>query len=242
MGAAENAPPLRLAAIGDVHAGRDDTEALRGLFREIAEKADVLALCGDLTNLGTRAEAEALAAALDRFGRPIVAVLGNHDHEGGDVAAVQEPLRAAGVKFLETETCTIGGVGFAGVKGFAGGFGSLMLSSFGEGEIKGFVQEAVAQALRLETALRSLPNRRRVVVLHYAPIAATVAEEPREIFPFLGSSRLAETIDRFGVTAVVHGHAHKGPFAGHTPGGVPVYNCAAPVAKEGGRPYALLTV
>jgi len=239
---AETNEPLTIAAIGDVHAGKDAVTELRPLFREIAERADVLALCGDLTNLGTRPEAEALAAALEGFGKPVVAVLGNHDHESGTPEAVEEPLRAVGVRFLEHETCTIRGVGFAGVKGFAGGFGRFMLSGFGEAATKAFVHEAVEQALRLETALAGLENKRLCVVLHYAPIAETVAGEPLEIFPFLGSSRLAETIDRFEVAAVVHGHAHHGPFAGKTPRGTPVYNCAAMVKKDTGRPYALLRI
>jgi Icc-related predicted phosphoesterase len=238
-----NGKRLKVAALGDVHASPAEVEALRTLFRQVREEADVMVLCGDLTNLGTAPEAEALASALDRFGKPVIAVLGNHDHESGTPEAVQAPLEAAGVRFLETNTCMIEGVGFAGVKGFAGGFGRFMLSSFGEEPIKAFVAEALQQCLRLETALRKLATDRVVVVLHYAPVVETVLDEPKEIFPFLGSSRLAEVIDRFqGVRAIVHGHAHRGPYAGRTPAGTPVYNCAVQVPKDNGRAYALLEI
>jgi Icc-related predicted phosphoesterase len=117
-----------------------------------------------------------------------------------------------------------------------------MLGPFGEPAIKAFVAEAENEAMRLERSLCALDAERVVVVLHYAPIAATVAGEPSEIFPFLGSSRLGDTIDRFKVSLVLHGHAHHGTYAGKTPKGVPVYNCAATVPKDGGRPYALLRV
>ena len=235
--------PLKVAALGDVHASPAAIEQLRSLFRHVREEADVMVLCGDLTDLGTGAEAEALVSSLEGFDKPGLAVLGNHDHELGTPEAVQAPLEAIGVRFLEAHSCVIEGVGFAGVKGFAGGFGRFMLSSFGEAPIKAFVNEAVQQCLRLETALRKLPSQRVVVVLHYAPVIDTVLDEPKEIFPFLGSSRLAEVIDRFsGVRAIVHGHAHRGPFAGKTPAGTPVYNCAIQVPRDDNRPYALLQV
>jgi Icc-related predicted phosphoesterase len=238
-----NGRRLKVAALGDVHASPSEVDNLRKLFRQVREEADVMVLCGDLTNLGTAPEAEALASALDRFGKPVIAVLGNHDHESGTPEAVQAPLEAAGVRFLETSTCMIEGVGFAGVKGFAGGFGRFMLSSFGEEPIKAFVAEALQQCLRLETSLRKLATDRVVVVLHYAPVVDTVMDEPKEIFPFLGSSRLAETIDRFdGIQAVVHGHAHHGTYEGRTRKGIPVFNVAAQIPKPTGKAYALIEV
>lgn len=234
--------PVRVAGLGDLHVG-PGSPSYRDLFAEISACADVLALCGDLTNLGTEREAHALAEDLRACRIPIVGVLGNHDHECGDPAGVERILGDAGVQFLEHEPVVVGGVGFAGVKGFAGGFGSRMLGSFGEQGIKRFVKETVDEAMRLEAALGSLTTPRKVVVLHYAPVADTVQNEPREIFPFLGSSRLAEVIDHSeGVAAVLHGHAHLGPFKGRTPGGVPVYNCAQTVPKDEGRPYALIEV
>lgn len=235
---------VTIAGLGDLHVGERAPHPYRELFAEIAERAQVLALCGDLTNLGRPHEAEILAEDIRACRIPVVAVLGNHDLESGHGAEIRTVLSQAGLILLDEESPVIHGVGFAGVKGFGGGFGARMLSPFGEDAIKAFVGEAVNEAFHLENALHALAQEtdRLVVALHYAPIADTVEGEPREIWPFLGSSRLAETIDRFPVRAVLHGHAHHGTAHGHTAAGVPVFNCAVPVAKESGRPYALITV
>jgi Icc-related predicted phosphoesterase len=230
----------RIAGLGDLHVDETAARSLRELFAEVSGNADVLALCGDLTNLGKVSEAEILAEELRSCTIPIVGVLGNHDVECGHGAEIIHILHQAGMRSLEDEAHEICGVGFAGVKGFSGGFGKCMLSSFGEEPIKRFVAEAMNEALRLENGLRALRTDRIVAVLHYAPIAATVEGEPAEIYPFLGSSRLAETIDRFDVDAVLHGHAHRGSYTGKTLKGIPVYNCAKPVAKPSGKPYALI--
>lgn len=235
--------PVRVAAIGDLHVSESQKHPYRDLFAEIVERADLLALCGDLTNHGKTREAEVLAEDLRGCRIPVFGVLGNHDHECGQPEVVVRILREAGMKLLEDETYEVGGLGIAGVKGFGGGFDARMLGAFGEAVIKTFVAEAVNEAMRLENALHALTTERSLVVLHYSPIMKTVAGEPPEIFPFLGSSRLAETIDRFStVVAVVHGHAHHGSYAGQTAKGIPVYNCAHEVTKDGGRPYALLTL
>ena len=234
--------PLRVAGLGDLHVSETANSQYRDLFVEISHAADVLALCGDLTNLGTAREAEILARDLRSCTVPVVAVLGNHDLECGHGHEVTRILAEAGVHFVDTQPVEILGVGFAGTKGFAGGFDARMLGSFGEPAIKQFVQEAVNEALHLENSLHMMRTERTVVVLHYSPIAATCEGEPREIFPFLGSSRLAETIDRFPVNAVLHGHAHHGAYSGRTLRGAPVYNCAWTVTKQSGRPYALIEV
>ena len=208
------------------------------LFAEISQCADALALCGDLTNLGKTREAEILAQDLRSCTIPVFGVLGNHDHESGQLQEVVHILQDAGMHFLENQTHELQGVGFAGVKGF----GTRMLSAFGEGAIKRFVAEAVDETMRLENALRMIRSERRVVILHYSPITATLAGEAPELFPFLGSSRLAETIDRYEVNAVLHGHAHHGTYSGATARGIPVYNCAQHVVKENGRPYALIEI
>lgn len=233
---------LTVAAIGDIHVGETSVHPYRELFREISDRADVLVLAGDLTNHGKPREAEVLAEDLRGIGIPVVAVLGNHDYECGHVEEMQHILEQAGVRFLDGNPQEIRGVGFAGVKGFGGGFENRMLDAFGESAIKQFVHEAVNEAMRLESALRQLETERIMVVLHYAPIADTVRGEPPEIFPFLGSSRLAETIDRFHVRAVVHGHAHHGSYSGKTMRGTPVYNVAQTIEKDSGRPYALIEV
>ncbi|WP_029010636.1 metallophosphoesterase family protein [Azospirillum halopraeferens] len=235
---------VRVAAIGDIHVAETAVHPYRDLFAEMAERADVLVLAGDLTNHGKPAEAAVLAEDLRGLSVPVLAVLGNHDLECGEVAAMKEVLVRAGVHFLDENPCEIKGVGFVGVKGFGGGFERMMLDAFGEPAIKQFVSEAVQEAMHLESALRQVEAERSFVVLHYAPIAGTVQGEPPEIYPFLGSSRLAETIDRFHgqVRAVVHGHAHHGRYAGATPRGTPVYNVARTIEKEGGRAYALIEV
>jgi len=236
---------LTVAALGDLHVSEHSAYPYRDLFAQISEAANVLALCGDLTNLGRPHEAEILAEDLRACRIPVVGVLGNHDLETEHGHEVRRILCQAGLRLLDEETVTVDGVGFAGVKGFGGGFGARMLTPFGEGAIKTFVQEAVNEAFHLENALHGLGVEgveRMVVALHYAPIADTVEGEPPEIWPFLGSSRLAETIDRFPVRAVFHGHAHHGRYQGATRMGVPVFNCAIPVLRESGRPYALVEV
>ncbi len=215
------------------------------IAQQISQNADVLALCGDLTHLGLPVEAERLCSELRACRIPVVAVLGNHDYQSGQSEEVKKVLLGAKVTMLEeAETFEMNGVGFAGVKGFGGGFDKHMLTPFGEPSIKGFVNEAVNESLRLEVALNGLRTEKIVVVLHYAPIAATVAGEPPEIFPFLGSSRLAETIDHFDVSAVFHGHAHHGACEGRTTKGIPVYNCCLKLmeATHPERPYALIEV
>lgn len=235
---------LTVAAIGDLHVTDEAGPRFRDIFAEISEAADVLALTGDLTNFGKTHEAELLAEDLRGCTIPVVAVLGNHDYECGQHETVAAILHQAGVTLLDEQATMIEGVGFAGVKGFVGGFGRAELGAFGETAIKVFVDESLNEARKLENQLRTLRTDRVVAVLHYSPIAATVEGEPPEIFPFLGSSRLAAAVDRFGnVKAVVHGHAHRGAFRGETTRGVPVYNCARFVVEaELGRPYALIDV
>jgi uncharacterized protein len=241
----EEPAKVRVAAIGDLHVHQNFTDSYQELFDKISQTADVLALCGDLTHLGLPDEAERLAKDLHACRVPVVAVLGNHDYQSGHVDEVKKILRGAKVVLLEeSETFELNGVGFAGVKGFGGGFDKHMLAPFGEDPIKHFVSEAVNESLRLEVALNSLRTEKAVVVLHYSPIAETVVGEPPEIFPFLGSSRLAETIDHFDVNVVFHGHAHHGTFDGKTMKGTPVYNCSLQLLQKvnPGRTYALVEV
>lgn len=224
---------LRIAAIGDLHVHETFQGFYKEMILEISDNADVLLLCGDLTNLGLPKEAEVLAADLAVSKIPVLAVLGNHDYHHGQSDEIKKILGNANVIFLdEDETFEINEVGFAGMKGFAGGFGSSMLGSFGEDAIKHFVSESVNESLKLENALNTLSTEKIIVVLHYSPILDTLTGELPEIYPFLGCSRLAETIDRYNVTAVFHGHIHKGSPEGKTPKGIKVYNCAQDVTKK----------
>jgi Icc-related predicted phosphoesterase len=236
---------VRVAAVGDIHVHESSSDAIQQVIRQASHDADVLALCGDLTHLGLPEEAERLAKELHDCRIPVVAVLGNHDYQSGRVDDVKKILKTAKVTILEgTETFELNGVGFAGGKGFGGGFDKHMLTPFGEDAIKHFVTEAVNESLKLEVALQSLRTDRVVVVLHYAPIAATVMGEPPEIYPFLGSSRLAETIDHFDVSAIFHGHAHHGTYEGITTKGTPVYNCCFQLMQRisPDKSYALVEV
>ena len=236
---------MRIAAIGDLHVNETMTQPYRQLFCDMSREADFILLCGDLTNYGKSSEAEILASDLAAATAPVIAVLGNHDHESGRPETVKEILTHAGARILDAgEAVEHEGVGFAGCMGAMGGFGRGMLSAFGESSVKTFVQACLEETMKLETGLRMLRTDRAVAVLHYAPIVGTLDGEPLEILPFLGNSRLAETIDRFdNVKAVFHGHAHRGVHRGATPGGAPVYNVARSVmAALGERPYALVEV
>src|SRR3954462_14260983 len=229
----KNPRTVRIAAVGDIHLGGKGLEApLQILFGQVGEHADVLALCGDLTDRGDPEEARLMAKALATESVPSVVVLGNHDYECGKVPEVTRILSDAGVHVLDGDAHEVLGVGFAGVKGFAGGFGRRALGPWGEGLIKQFVREALDEALKLESALGQLRTERGVALLHYSPIAATVVGEPLEIYPYLGSSRLEEPLTRYPVDVVFHGHAHHGSPEGKTLGDVPVYNVSMVLLQE----------
>lgn len=237
---------VRIAALGDIHHGKSAVQgSLQPLFSQITDAADILVLCGDLTDFGQPDEARALAREITSSLKiPSVAVLGNHDFESGQQTEVAKILTDAGVSVLDGDTVEFHGVGFAGIKGFCGGFGRRALGPWGESIIKQFVHEAVDEALKLESALARLRTERLVVLIHYAPIQATVEGEPLEIYPFLGCSRLEEPISRFPVSAVFHGHAHRGQPEGRTVSNVPVYNVSAALMKEmfPERPFRLVDI
>jgi len=220
---------LRIAAMGDLHVSKSSQGAFQPLFTQVNQSADVLVLCGDFTDYGLPDEARVLARELSVLKVPVIAVLGNHDYEGGKPHEIRQILIDAGVHVLDGEATEVHGVGFAGVKGFAGGFGRGALGPWGEHAIKAFVQEAVDEALKLETALARLRTQKRVALLHYSPIRGTVEGEPPEIYAYLGSSRLEEPINRYRVNAVFHGHAHRGTPEGRTSTGVPVHNVSMPL-------------
>jgi Icc-related predicted phosphoesterase len=228
---------MRIAAVGDLHCTRDAHGQLRGLFAEASAAADAIVLCGDLTDYGLPDEAAVLGDEVTAGATvPVIAVLGNHDHESGHAEEVAARLTSAGIKILDGEGVEVGEVGFAGVKGFAGGFGMHALGAWGEPAIKAFVQAAIDEELKLEAGLARLRTSHRVVALHYSPVVDTVIGEPEGIYAWLGTSRLEEPIDTYETTLVVHGHAHSGSLEGRTRGGVPVYNVAQPLLRASGHP------
>lgn len=231
--AATNGRGLRIAAVADVHCARTSRGKLRPLFSRMAEDAEVLLLGGDLTDYGLPEEARILSEEI-REASPshVIAVLGNHDYHSDKAEEIKEILIGAGIKVLDGDVVEVKGVGFAGVKGFMGGFDKRMLQAWGEPTIKLIVREAMEEALKLESALASLKTSQRIVLMHYSPVSATCVGEPPEIHPFLGSSRLEEAFHRQKVTAVFHGHAHHGTAEGKAAGDVPVYNVALPLLKR----------
>ncbi|MGC1370635.1 MAG: metallophosphoesterase [Candidatus Sulfotelmatobacter sp.] len=217
---------MRIAATADLHFNPQSYAKLKDQFERVRDEADILILAGDLTNYGQPEEMEPLLNVLVRLRIPAIAVLGNHDYESGKQEELFRMIVSAGIKILDGTAYVRDGVGFAGTKGFVGGFGRGMLTAFGEPEIKQFVQASIGEAIKLERAMSQLRTKKRVVVLHYSPIPETVQGEAPEIFPFMGTSRLAEVVDRHGADLVVHGHAHHGKIEGKTTTGVAVYNVA----------------
>jgi Icc-related predicted phosphoesterase len=225
---------VRIAAVADLHCTKTGQGAFQPLLAQATERADILLLCGDLTDHGLPEEAQVLIKELAGTVKiPMIAVLGNHDWHAGKQEELEHLFTEAGVQVLDGESCEVMGIGFAGVKGFCGGFGRHTLEAWGEESVKRFVYESVEESLKLEKALARVATPQKIAVLHYAPIQTTVEGEPEAIFPFLGSSRLEEPLNRYQVTAVFHGHAHHGKAEGKTKSGIPVYNVSLPVLRQG---------
>lgn len=228
---------IRIAAVGDIHVKVKDKGKWKESFREVSELADVLLLCGDLTDTGLKEEAEVLIAELQACSIPVLAVLGNHDHESGTPQEVVDTIKEH-LHYLDGGIFIINGVGFAGIKGFCGGFNRFKMPAYGEDVNKHFVQVVKDEAAKLDRALRQLDEEpeviRKVAVLHYAPIEETVVGEPPQIFAFLGSSYLEEPLDNHKVSLAFHGHAHIGTLEGMTKGGCRVFNVAVQILRNNG--------
>jgi len=235
---------MRIAATADLHFTPQNYDKIREQMGRVRDEADILCLAGDLTNYGRPPEMESLLNAMVRLRIPIVAVLGNHDYESGHQEQLIDMMTAEGIKVLDGTGYERDGVGFAGTKGFLGGFGRGVLTAFGEPEVKAFVQAGIDEAMKLERALAQLRTEKRVIIVHYSPIGETVKGEPPEIYPYLGSSRLAEVIDRHGANLVFHGHAHHGTAVGKTTAGIPVHNVALHIlqAQNPPAPYKLFDI
>ncbi len=234
-------PRVKIAAVADLHVKESDKGKWTELFKEVSRRADVLLICGDLTDTGDENEARTLLEELKSCSVPVLAVLGNHDFEKGRQKLVRQILQSDHVRILDGEAIVLKNIGFAGVKGFGGGFDANMLAKFGEDAVKIFVNEAVEEALHLDRALSRLDdeneNIKKIALLHYSPITTTIAGEPESVFPFLGCSRLAEPLTRRKVLVAFHGHAHKGTLEGEAPGGVKVYNVARSILTRAGYAF-----
>jgi Icc-related predicted phosphoesterase len=233
---------VKIVAIGDIHCRLDTTDLILKLVGDLNNEYDALLLAGDLTDNGLVEEAQVLAEQLKTISAPVVAILGNHDHQGGNPAGIATMLREAGVTILDGTAIEIGTLGIVGTKGFCGGFDEFLVQPFGEDAMKTFVRTSIDEALQLENALSKLHHcEHRIVLLHYAPIKATLIGEPPELFPFLGTSWLADSIDRRGADVIVHGHAHHGSPYGRTRGDIPVHNvCRFVQLDHAGKPYCVL--
>ncbi|MGW2485868.1 metallophosphoesterase family protein [Streptomyces sp. NPDC001606] len=239
---------IRVAAVGDIHMGPESQGALRPSFERLPECADILLLAGDLTRHGTTEEARVVAREIKDLGVPVVAVLGNHDHHDERPEEVSAILRDAGAHVLEGQAVTVAAdgatIGVAGTKGFGGGFVGRCAGEFGEPLMKEFVRHTRRCADSLYGALKELDEWGcdvRIALTHFSPVPDTLAGEPPEIYPFLGSYLLAEAIDTAGADLAVHGHAHAGTEHGMTSGGVRVRNVAQPVIGQAFHVYHLPT-
>ncbi|MET7697730.1 MULTISPECIES: metallophosphoesterase family protein [unclassified Streptomyces] len=237
---------IRVAAVGDIHMGLDSQGLLRPAFDTLSDCADLLLLAGDLTRHGTPEEARVVAQELAGLPVPVVAVLGNHDHHEEKPEEVTAVLDEAGVRVLEGQGTIVEvdgeRVGVAGTKGFGGGFVGRSGSEFGEPLMKEFIRYTRRCADGLRTSLDELAAQgcgTRIALTHFSPVPDTLAGEPLEIYPFLGSYLLAEAVDTAGADLAVHGHAHSGTEHGMTSGGVPVRNVAQPVIRRAFNVYHL---
>ncbi|HXS33871.1 MAG TPA: metallophosphoesterase [Solirubrobacterales bacterium] len=227
---------VRIAACGDVHCREANREAVIESFSVLAGTADLVLIAGDLTSHGTVEEAEILCEAAVRAQAPVFAVLGNHDWQDDAGVAIADRLREAGIGLLERESrvCLVDGVevGIVGCKGFVGGFAPHHLPDFGEPSLRAVYAETTAEVEALGAGLKEIATcPLRIVLLHYSPTEETLEGEPREIFTFLGSERLAAPILEHNPDLVLHGHAHEGAASGRV-GETPIHNVSQPVLGE----------
>lgn len=238
---------IRIAAVGDIHVKVKDRGKWQEPFRAVSELADVLLLCGDLTDTGLKEEAEVLIGELEACSIPVLAVLGNHDHESSTPQDVIDTIKDH-LHYLDGDTFVMNGIGFAGIKGFGGGFNRYKMPAYGEDVNKHFVQVVIDEAAKLDKALEQLDKdpevQKKVAVLHYAPVEETVIGEPEKIHAFLGSSYLEGPLDKHQVSLAFHGHAHIGTLEGATKGGCRVFNVAVQILRNNGLklPFYLIEV
>jgi uncharacterized protein len=225
--------PIHVAAAGDIHASEGVRPRIEAAFAGLPPRTDLVLLAGDLTTCGDPDEAAVLADACRGLEIPVCAVLGNHDWHLNRTHEVVAVLTDSGVRVLERGSISFDlhgiEVGVVGLKGFVGGFPDYVLPDFGEPLLRQVYAETTEDVVALGRGLEAIEGcDLRIVLLHYAPTTTTLEGEPRGIWAFLGSDRLAAPIAEHGPDIVLHGHAHAGTFEGFI-GRVPVYNVATPV-------------
>jgi Icc-related predicted phosphoesterase len=228
--------PLRVAAAGDIHASPAERERVFEAFDSLEDGTDLVLLAGDLTTCGDPEDAAVLADACRGLEVPVCAVLGNHDWHLNRTQEVAAILERAGILLLERSSCRFRlrglDVGVVGLKGFVGGFPDYVLPDFGEPLLREVYAETTQDVAALDRELAGVESCDiRIVLLHYAPTTTTLEGEPRGIWAFLGSDRLAAPIAEHCPDLVVHGHAHAGTFEGYI-GRVPVHNVAVHVMRK----------
>jgi Icc-related predicted phosphoesterase len=227
------ARPIRVAAAGDIHCDEASRDELEHAFRAVDGRVDLVLLAGDLTTCGELDQAELLAEICCPLSVQVVAVLGNHDWHCNQVEEIVAALEGAGVRVLQRSWAVeeLGGTtaGVAGTKGFVGGFPDSQLPDFGEPVLRQVYAETTAEVEALAAGLAAIADcDYRIVLLHYSPTMTTLGGEPRGIWPFLGTDRLAPPIAEHHPDVVLHGHTHAGAFEGFI-GDIPVFNVALPV-------------
>ena len=227
---------IRIAAAGDVHCEPSRRAEIEESFARVQDDADLILLAGDLTTHGEPEEAAVLADACRDLGVPVVAVLGNHDWHANRCDEIVQVLQEGGVTVLSRSwtACEVDGtrVGIAGTKGFVGGFPDSALPDFGEPVLRRVYAETTEEVEALERGLQAVADcPLRIVLLHYAPTSTTLEGEPRGIWAFLGSDRLARPIAEHQPDLVLHGHGHAGQFEGFI-GAIPVFNVSIPVIRR----------
>jgi Icc-related predicted phosphoesterase len=227
---------VRIAAAGDIHCSEPLRERMTKAFAALPEQADLVLLAGDLTTHGEPEQAQVLADAARGLPIPVFAVLGNHDYHANRCDEVVSILGDAGIRVLKRDYAVLEvndiELGIVGAKGFVGGFPGAELPDFGEPLLREVYHETTREVDAIEAGLEATAGcHRQILLLHYAPIPETLVGEPETIWAFLGSSRLAAPIGAHRPDLVLHGHAHRGTFAGSI-GPVPVHNVAVHVTGK----------
>lgn len=227
---------IRIAAIGDLHIRKRIPPGIDVQIDEIAARADVMIIAGDITNNGTLAQAELAAEWLSRSSLPKIAVRGNHDRRCMRPMAFKHILGQAGVQFIDGGTLVFHRdprIGFAGVSGSGGGFWpDEGPDTLPRRALQRLSVRARSEAARLRNAIDDLDTDLKIVITHFAPTVSTLGTEPIFKHFLLGNMELARAIDDCDVDLVIHGHAHHGNPIGRTMGGTPVRNVAYDIAQS----------